>query len=63
MKVKDIPSELAEAVCRKTREKYKEIDGNACKNCPLQIPNLYMCFKTIAHLNEKYGNKEVKVND
>ena len=60
MKVKDIHFELAEAICRKTRKKYD--DGEeTCKNCPLYIPNLYICFKSIAYLNEKYGNKEVEL--
>ena len=59
MKVKDIPFELAEVICKRLRKKYD--DGEeTCKNCPLYIPNIYICFKTIAHLNEKYGNREME---
>lgn len=58
MKVKDIAPELAELICKRTREKYDDRE-ETCKNCPLYIPNTELCFKSIAYFIKKYGNKEV----
>lgn len=62
MKVKDIHSELAEVICKRLRKKYDDRE-ETCKNCPLYIPNIYICFKTIAYLNEKCGNREMKKDE
>ena len=58
MKVKDVRYELAEVICKRIRKKFDD-EEETCKHCPLYIPNSEICFKTIAYLNKKYGNKEV----
>ena len=59
MKIKDLPLELANSICNRHLSKYDE-NEYACKSCPLYLNDDWVCGKTIAYNNEKYGNKEIR---
>lgn len=59
MKIKDLHYDLAKSMCEK-RIKDKEHFENLCDDCPLNINNVYFCFKTILYYLKEYGDKEIK---
>lgn len=60
MRIKDLTLEQANSICNRHLSKYDE-NEYACKTCPLYLNDDWVCGKSIAYNNEKYGNKKVGV--
>lgn len=63
MKFKDLAYELANNICTKhlIKNYYSE---DACESCPLHFKGEYVCCgKTMARLNEAYGDKEIDIKE
>ena len=62
MKIKDLRLELANAICNRHLRKYDE-NEYVCKTCPLYLNDEWVCGKTIAYDNEKYGDIEINFKE
>lgn len=62
MKIKDLRLEHANSICNRHLRKYDE-NEYVCKTCPLYLNDEWVCGKTIAYDNEKYGDIEINFKE